>query len=494
MSYPDKRSFMLYSVSQLATRKVPGHEKPTRRVRYFIYRLKDDGQVPQKVCKHFFLSTLGFFQNNSIIISVMGKKKGKRHATVNKLDLKPLHDHIESFYPTVSRDQREHAPCRRYLPSDIGIKLMYDDFVEKGNHCSYEYYRKAVKSKNISFTKLGEDPCESCLLQEQHVKADHQGEAAANCPQCERWLKHKDSAAESNLHYRSDAERASSKDTSTRSVDLQNVIMLPRMPGVKSSIFTRRIMAYHETFASVGKKTNKKKTISVVWHEGIAGQSDTEITSVYAVALEKERDIKHVVYWVDNCSSQNKNWCLFSSLVSLVNSNTISTDDITLKFFEPGHTLLSVNIFHHGVEQEMKSRPGGVVYDFKDFLSVVGDSNSNKVEVVELRNEDLRNWTDGHSSVKGRKMPKLADLKVVQLRRGSRFMFVKMSHEEEDFTKLDFLQNTFQLNIPTTLRSQDKGIEEAKKKDILTKLGSLMPPTRRLFWSSLSVSNTDEEQ
>ncbi|KAK5916112.1 hypothetical protein CesoFtcFv8_001641 [Champsocephalus esox] len=72
-------------------------------------------------------------------------------------------------------------------------------------------------------------------------------------------------------------------------------------------------------------------------------------------------------------------------------------------------------------------------------------------------------------------------------------MFVKISHEEEDFTELDFLQKKCQLKIPTTLRPQDKGIEEAKKRDILKKLGPLMPPNRRLFWSSLHVSNTDEE-
>lgn len=58
---------------------------------------------------------------------------------------------------------------------------------------------------------------------------------------------------------------------------------------------------------------------------------------------------------------------------------------------------------------------------------------------------------------------------------------MKMSHEEEDFTELDFLQNKFQLKIPITLRPQDKGIEEAKKRDIFKKLGPLMPPTRRLF-------------
>lgn len=63
-------------------------------------------------------------------------------------------------------------------------------------------------------------------------------------------------------------------------------------------------------------------------------------------------------------------------------------EDITLKFFENGHTFMS-DSFHHGVEQEMRNRPGGVVYDFEDFVNVVSSSNSRKVEVVEMKNADV---------------------------------------------------------------------------------------------------------
>lgn len=72
-------------------------------------------------------------------------------------------------------------------------------------------------------------------------------------------------------------------------------------------------------------------------------------------------------------------------------------------------------------------------------------------------------------------------------------MFAKMSHEE-DYRELDFLQNKYQLKIPTTLRPQDKGIEDVEKTDILKKLVPLMPPTRRLFWNSLPVSKTENHQ
>lgn len=244
----------------------------------------------------------------------------------------------------------------------------------------------------------------------------------------------------------------------------------------------------------MGGKTNKKKNISVVWHEGVAGRSAKEITSAYVVALEKERDCKHIIYWVDNCSAQNKNWCLLSSLVSLVNSNLVATKDVTLKFFEPGHTFMSADSVHHGMEQEMRRRPGGVVYDFEDFVSVVKNSNSKKMEVMELKNEAIRDWVNGHSMAKLKKMPRLADLKVIQLRRGSRSMWVKTSHRAEEFMEVDFLQKKFNTCIPSTLRSQDLGVEEVKKKGILQNLVPLMPATRSFFWRSLTVRNDCEDE
>ena len=123
------------------------------------------------------------------------------------------------------------------------------------------------------------------------------------------------------------------------------------MPGNKIAIFTRRIIAFHETFSPLGKSNpKKKKTISIVWHEGIAGRKAEEITSAFVNALHKERDMHHIILWLDNCSAQNKNWCLLSALTILVNSNAVKFQSITLKFFESGHTFMSADSFHHGVE------------------------------------------------------------------------------------------------------------------------------------------------
>ena len=170
-----------------------------------------------------------------------------------------------------------------------------------------------------------------------------------------------------------------------------------------------------------------------------------------------------------------------------MNSSKIEAEDITMKYFEAGHTFMSADSFHHGVEQEMRRRPGGVVYDFEDFVSVIAQSNSSKVEVVELECNQIGAWADGHSAVKTKKLPRLAELKVVQVCRGSRSMFIKKSHGEENFTEMDFLQKKFLASIPAALRTHDLGVEEEKKKEIIKNLVPLMPASRRLFWSSLAI-------
>ena len=143
-----------------------------------------------------------------------------------------------------------------------------------------------------------------------------------------------------------------------------------------------------------------------------------------------------------------------TTILTLVNSDTTSREDITLKFFERGHTFMSADSFHHGFEQQMKNRPGGVVYDFEDFVSVVASSNSRKVDVFQLENANMLDWRDGHSTTKVKKAqaPKLGEMAEIQVQRGSKSLFFKQFHTETDVTELDFLLKRFELKVPTLLR------------------------------------------
>ena len=91
--------------------------------------------------------------------------------------------------------------------------------------------------------------------------------------------------------------------------------MLLRKPGVKTAVFTRRIIAFHETFAPVGKNS-KRAPLAVIWHEGVGGRSGEEVASTFIAALRHPSMscCKEVTIWVDNCTGQNKNWILSTAI------------------------------------------------------------------------------------------------------------------------------------------------------------------------------------
>ena len=89
--------------------------------------------------------------------------------------------------------------------------------------------------------------------------------------------------------------------------------------------------------------------------------------------------------------------------------------------------------------------------------------------------------------------PLLAEVYVVQFRRGENTMYFKKSHSEANnvFQNADYLKN----NLKIILRSKDymrtipvkpnPGIVQSRKGEIIEKLCPLMPADRREFWDRL---------
>ncbi|KAK4882665.1 hypothetical protein RN001_005984 [Aquatica leii] len=241
-----------------------GNRKSARN-RTFKYFLKSEQGAKHEVCKSFFLVTLGYNpKNDRIITNVLDKEdrgtfrpsidmRGK-HAKTPKTDRDLIRSHVESFSPTVSQYRREHAPNKRYLPSDLSIKTMHTDFMNLHPNikCSYELYRKYIsKDLNISFTRLGHEECETCDSFKLH-NPDH----TKNClledySSCDLWRQHIKKATESREMYKSEAENNFPQGTVCFFVDLEKVIMLPRIDMFKRVVFCQRIIAFNESFVPV---------------------------------------------------------------------------------------------------------------------------------------------------------------------------------------------------------------------------------------------------
>ncbi|CAH0560554.1 unnamed protein product [Brassicogethes aeneus] len=145
--------------------------------------------------------------------------------------------------------------------------------------------------------------------------------------------------------------------------------MLPRCDMFKEIIFTPRIIAFNDSFFSVGKKLSKR--IACLWHEAISGRKQDDIISTfYAFLCHLEvRDYQGVTIWLDNCAAQNKNWVLFSFLTYFINSGGTKLQTLDTKYFETGHTFMSADAFHHQVESQLRRAKN--VYDFQDFIGCV---------------------------------------------------------------------------------------------------------------------------
>ncbi|VEN39228.1 unnamed protein product [Callosobruchus maculatus] len=259
-------------------------------------------------------------------------------------------------YYLTSEKAEEVRVCKIFLLATLGYEKENDRML-----------------KNIRNEECWE--CEEFAIHKKATSHDANVENLASCDLCKTWRIHKLKAINARKNYKEDAEKIKQNDEIFVAADLQKVIMLPRMETFKEVIFTPRIVAYNESFVPLGKKS-KTYPCAVLWHEGVAGRSKDDIISTFYAFFQANRDIKHITIWLDNCSSQNKNWSLFSFFMYVVNSSEVAVEDITIKFFEPGHTFMAADAFHHQVELALKRKKK--VYDFDDFCEVVQQANSAK--------------------------------------------------------------------------------------------------------------------
>ncbi|BES91110.1 Hypothetical protein NTJ_03918 [Nesidiocoris tenuis] len=217
-----RRTFVMNSQRKTPKQQCTRSGGGSRRENSFQYFLTDEDGHAVRVCKTFYLGTLGYDISNDRILKTLRtsinagdvmppQDKRGRHPSMKKVDKTPIVDHITSFSPTISHYRRAHAPNRLYLPSDVTIKLMHDDFKESFPHLSdkvsYELYRQQVAKLNISFTKLGHEECFDCAAFKEHCSSDQghsKTQLADGCEPCKEWSDHHERYKKTRIHYQTD--------------------------------------------------------------------------------------------------------------------------------------------------------------------------------------------------------------------------------------------------------------------------------------------------
>ncbi|XP_055627194.1 uncharacterized protein LOC129769139 [Toxorhynchites rutilus septentrionalis] len=474
----------------------------------FSFRLLNGTDV--RVCRKLFLNTIGYGDNcgNIIYRSVASdfegnpkpSKRGKYERSQQKHEA--VKSHILTYNPSISHYRRAHAPNRYYLPSDLTGVSMHNNYQESTPpdlKVNYSFYSHVMSSMNISLVKLGNEQCEACVAATLHQStAEHTDEEnfTAVCSTCKSHVEHLRLASMSRSAYKDDGDKIRSKEV-VFAVDLQKVIQLPRLEGIKSIVFTQRLLAYNETFAPVHNYSKAFPVIACVWDESTSGRSAGDITSCFDKVVDWccSNGLEKVTFWLDNCSNQNKNWNLFLYLTLLLNAKETTVKQLTLKFFESGHTFMAADSFHAAVEKAMRN--GEPVCTFPEFKRVVQKAKSNVVVEDMSVNDffEMKMTVSQYTLTNCKPRPYIENIRKIIFEKGSYEM--NYSSAVNDSEKMHsccimskkqmkiVIHKDFNLANILTRRKDPAGITTDRKKALLNAILPVIKEEQKLFWNNL---------
>lgn len=488
MTFGERRAWMdghiiILDVKQ--RRVVAGKGK--KRKHSLTYSLPLDKSV-KSVCKPMFMHTLGMKTDAIITEYVRAKVKSAtegttvspttdyrgRHTPSNKIDRDVIRKHINSYHPQVSHYTREHAPNRRYLDCYLTLTDMWKDFKEKHLKVSYELYRQVFEAEKITFGQPSQDACEVCLDYNRHVSEnkDDMAHAEELCETCVTAKRHIERARKAREEYQKPVE----DDVSTYAVDMQRVILLPKL-STKESFFVSRLVVFNETFANL---TLGKPSYTVLWHEGVSGRLAGDVASSYIKCVILDSSPK-ILFWADNCTGQNKNWTLYTALALCVNSEW-GPDEITIKYLQKGHTFMKADTIHGNIGNKMKKCEN--IYNFNDFVDLCSRSSKN-IKPVLMHFDDFYEFKGEQRQRKSKNvnLPTISSISEVKFTKGTRSMLFKGDFGD-DYTEVDFLRPKFDITSFPDKHTEPRGIPLTKKEAII-RLLHVAPAAKKQFWINI---------
>ena len=124
------------------------------------------------------------------------------------------------------------------------------------------------------------------------------------------------------------------------------------------------------------------------------------------------------------------------------------------------------------------------LFDFAEFSQCVSKWGI----AVEMAVEDFFDFRNNLSSGKDTFYPYLKDVSVAQFRKGYTKIDWKESHLDTDFKQGEFIMKKYRQvgdELGVCRKPGPRGVLSAKLKDIITKIGPLIPKEQSIFWESL---------
>lgn len=204
--------------------------------------------------------------------------------------------------------------------------------------------------------------------------------------------------------------------------------------------------------------------------------------------------MEQITFWLDNCSSQNKNWNLFLYLILLLNANTTKVKKIILKFFESGHTFMAADSFHAAVEKAM--RHGDPTTTFPEFKQVVKKAKQNVFVVDMVANDffEMKMTVSQYTLNHCKPRPYIEDIRKIVFNKGSFEMNYSSSVDESGEMLSCCIMSKKQMKTigdksfsltDILCRKHPIGISTDRKQALLNVIFPVIKEEQKQFWNDL---------
>lgn len=462
-----------------------------------------------RVCKLFFRNTLNI-SNNSIDTVLKKKnefdfltpeKRGTHSNRANKVDdalVKGVFDHINCFPRTESHYCRS-STSKEYLEGSLNISIMYRLYKEKclETHQPFvkeHFYKEIFNTKfNLGFFKPKKDLCSVCETFKNLSEVEKENKKEA-------FQTHTKEKALARIEKDSDKNLAlNDKNILLSAFDLQAVTPLPN-GNVSTFYYKSKLNVFNFTLFNIPEK----KGSCYIWHEGEAKRGANEISTCVFDYIKKSGIGKDIIFYSDNCSSQNKNRFLMSMYLYAV--EYLNVPQITHKYLIIGHTENEGDSMHSCIEKE-RSRilKSGPIYIPSEFVTLV-KSAKKKGEpylVNEMSTDDFIDWKKisflmGSNFNKNDEGDKVTwnEIKMIRVKKHeTNKIFYKTSFTQDNFKVINIREKTRKKQIEkiTLVPAYNKppNIPNNKKEDLVSLCNdNLVPKRHHQFFMSLNGGTT----
>lgn len=341
-----------------------------------------------RICKHFFMSTLGI---NSRIIRTVIEKQNSMTKGILKQEMRGKHTNHNAVSKDIKEDIRAHINsipripshyCRaqtkkEYIEGGKSVADLYRDYKDlcQENNKPYAnylmYYTIFNQEFNIAFYSPKKDECELCLA----YKNASQEEKNQMQNKYDTHLKEKELS-------RSEKQADKASDKVVTVYDLQAVLPCP-IGNAPRLYYVSKLNVLNLTMFEL----QANQAYCYLWHEAEAKRGADEIGSCVWYYLRNLQEnvsnsadkskVLDVIFYTDNCAGQNKNRFIISLYMYAV-STLKSVQSITHKFLITGHTQNEGDHVHSVIEKAVvKSRKSGPICVPEQYATIIRQAKKN---------------------------------------------------------------------------------------------------------------------